>query len=609
MSKRFFLFLMTIMMIVCTACQAAPTAAPATLTAEPPPPTAVPTAVPPTETPVPAEPVFTLVGLDGATTAFTLEELMALPVTEGYAGIKSSTGRITPPALYRGVALKDLVAVLGVMDETMGVNVVAEDGYAITYSFDQVTNGTFIAYDPATGDELQNAVPLTAIIAYERDGQPLDAKEEGTLRLSIVSAEPNQVTDGHWAVKWAAALELRSVGENWILHLEGALTQDVDRATFESGAAPNCHGVTWTDDKAQEWVGIPLWALVGFVDDEVKHEGPAYNDALADAGYTIDVVASDGYTISFDSLRVKRNDNIIVAYLVNGNPLPDKYYPLRLVGSDLDKSEMVGMVAQIIVHVPALPVGAEATPGPALPPELVIAGRVDQPLEFMEDGLRALEVVQVTATHPNKGTTDTYEGVLLNTLLTMAGVQEGATTVNIVASDGYTVGIPITDVLSCAECLIAFTDTPGDFRAVMPGLDGGTWVKDVARIEVLPIPVVEADLTITGLVAQPLALLEADLRTLEVAQIEALHPKKGTTDAYEGIRLSTLLEMAGVQEGAATLVLTAGDGYAMEISLADASGCADCLIAFTDTPGTFNLIMPGFDGSYWIKDITFIEIK
>ncbi len=99
------------------------------------------------------------------------------------------------------------------------------------------------------------------------------------------------------------------------------------------------------------------------------------------------------------------------------------------------------------------------------------------------------------------------------------------------------------------------------------------------------------------------------MRTLEVAQIEALHPKKGTTDAYEGIRLSTLLEMAGVQEGAATLVLTAGDGYAMEISLADASACADCLIAFTDTPGTFNLIMPGFDGSYWIKDITFIEIK
>jgi len=48
--------------------------------------------------------------------------------------------------------------------------------------------------------------------------------------------------------------------------------------------------------------------------------------ALADAGYTVDVVASDGYTVSFESSRLKRNDNMIVAHLVNGNLLPDKYF-------------------------------------------------------------------------------------------------------------------------------------------------------------------------------------------------------------------------------------------------------------------------------------------
>ena len=159
------------------------------------------------------------------------------------------------------------------------------------------------------------------------------------------------MTDGHWSVKWVTKLEVKSLGEEWSLHLEGAITEDMDRATFESGASPNCHGVTWTDDKAQDWVGIPLWLLVGRVDDEIKHEGPAFNDALADAGYTVDVVASDGYTVTFDSARVKRNNNIIVAYQVNGNPLPDKYFPLRLVGSDLQKNEMVGMIAKIVVHV------------------------------------------------------------------------------------------------------------------------------------------------------------------------------------------------------------------------------------------------------------------
>ena len=50
---------------------------------------------------------------------------------------------------------------------------------------------------------------LTAILAYEADGKPLDPKQDGTLRLAIVSDELNQVTDGHWAVKWVNKLEVK----------------------------------------------------------------------------------------------------------------------------------------------------------------------------------------------------------------------------------------------------------------------------------------------------------------------------------------------------------------------------------------------------------------
>ena len=39
-------------------------------------------------------------------------------------------------------------------DPEMGVAVTAEDGYSMTFSYDQVINGNFIAYDPATGNEL-----------------------------------------------------------------------------------------------------------------------------------------------------------------------------------------------------------------------------------------------------------------------------------------------------------------------------------------------------------------------------------------------------------------------------------------------------------------------
>ncbi|MBK9207082.1 MAG: hypothetical protein IPL71_01720 [Anaerolineales bacterium] len=103
-----------------------------------------------------AAPILEIVGLD-ETKFLTMDDLKAMPATEGYAGLKSSTGKITPPVMFKGVALKDLAEFIGGMDETTGFNVVAEDGYSITYSFDQLQNGSFIAYDPATGEELKKS--------------------------------------------------------------------------------------------------------------------------------------------------------------------------------------------------------------------------------------------------------------------------------------------------------------------------------------------------------------------------------------------------------------------------------------------------------------------
>ena len=47
-----------------------------------------------------------------------------------------------------------------------------------------------------------------------------------------------------------------------------------------------------------------------------------YNDALADQGYEVHVANSNGDMVMFTSAEVKRNDNIIVAYQVDGQPLP-----------------------------------------------------------------------------------------------------------------------------------------------------------------------------------------------------------------------------------------------------------------------------------------------
>ena len=86
------------------------------------------------------EPVLEVVGPDG-TRAYTLEQIKAMKSTEGYGGMKSSTGRITPPTLVKGVLLDDLFAEVGGLPDDMAVSIVAKDGYEMTISVDAAERG------------------------------------------------------------------------------------------------------------------------------------------------------------------------------------------------------------------------------------------------------------------------------------------------------------------------------------------------------------------------------------------------------------------------------------------------------------------------------------
>jgi DMSO/TMAO reductase YedYZ molybdopterin-dependent catalytic subunit len=285
-----------------------------------------------------------------------LAALRRLPATAGLAGSRSSTGKVTLPVLYRGVALRELLGRLGGFDASQELVVTARDGYSITLGFDQVTKGAMAAYDAATGDTLPPDASLTAILAYERGGRPLDPVRDGALRLAVVGPRRDLVTDGHWSVKWVTKLEVRPARRDWSLRLEGALSEIMDRATFESGASPQCHGRTWRDEGGRVWSGIPLWLMVGWVDDGVRHERGAYNDSLAHAGYNVDVIAADGRRVSFLGARLRRDDGILLAWQVDGAPLPEPLFPLCLVGAGLSVEERIGGVVTIAVRVP--PAGA-----------------------------------------------------------------------------------------------------------------------------------------------------------------------------------------------------------------------------------------------------------
>jgi len=102
--------------------------------------------------------------------------------------------------------------------------------------------------------------------------------------------------------------------------------------------------------------------------------------------------------------------------------------------------------------------------------------------------------------------------------------------------------------------------------------------------------------------------LKAALRALEVKKITAEHPKKGKED-YEGVSLNALLDLAGLKDGAKTLLVTAADGYTAEIDLAAVRACADCLLGFTTTAEKFKMVMPGLESNFWVKDVVKIEVK
>lgn len=480
--KRLAIFVVLCLTLLFSGCAPAATPAPPTTTPEPP----TATAVPPTATPE-AQPILEVVGPNGSQ-SLTLVDLERLADVEGEAGFKSSTGKITPPVIHRGVSLLTLAELLGPLDPEMGVNAVAKDGYAITFSYDQLKNGAFTAYDAATGDELTAPGKLQAILAFEREGQPLSADSEGPLRVVIVSAQRDQVTDGHWSVKWVNRIEVKPLVADWNLALNGGIQVTIDRASFES--CVGCHKATWTDDKNQVWTGVPLWRLMGYVDDDVKHQDDAFDAALAEAGYMVEVKAADGYTATLDSAMLARNDEVLVASLVNDNALPEKYFPLRLVGTPLKKNQLVGTISEINLLLSELPPTAAptatpvaiTTPAAPVSGDLTIVGAVAKPLGLKEADLRAMSVAKITAEHPKSGPAD-YEGVRLADLLAQAEPAAGATKIVFTAADGFAAEADLAAIQGCADCMVAFTGTAGEFRLAMPGMPSNLWVKNINQIE------------------------------------------------------------------------------------------------------------------------------
>ena len=161
---------------------------------------------------------------------------------------------------------------------------------------------------------------------------------------------PGQLSDGHWKVKWTTKIEVVALQQPWTLSLQGAINQDIDQSTFEAGAAPGCHGASWTDAQGHVWTGIPLWYLVCYVDD--TDTMGALNTAVWDKGFEVHLANSNGDIVMYSAQDVRKNDNLIVAYEVDGQPLPSTEWPLALVGSAVDSQHQISMITKIKLVFP-----------------------------------------------------------------------------------------------------------------------------------------------------------------------------------------------------------------------------------------------------------------
>jgi hypothetical protein len=117
----------------------------------------------------------------------------------------------------------------------------------------------------------------------------------------------------------------------------------------------------------------------------------------------------------------------------------------------------------------------------------------------------------------------------------------------------------------------------------------------------------DAALKITGSVANEIGWTEEEVRAMDTMDAESTN-KDGETQTYTGVSINALLDKAGVNDGATTVVFVADDDYAAEVTLAEVQGCADCIVSFRNQGG-FSIVMPGFSGKLQVKGVIEIQVK
>lgn len=117
----------------------------------------------------------------------------------------------------------------------------------------------------------------------------------------------------------------------------------------------------------------------------------------------------------------------------------------------------------------------------------------------------------------------------------------------------------------------------------------------------------DAALKVTGNVDNEVGWTEAEVKAMTTVEVETTD-KEGQPQTNTGVSINALLEEASVKGDATAVTFVADDGYSAELTLAEVTECADCIVAFRDSGG-FSTVLPGFPGNMQVKGVVEIQVQ
>jgi hypothetical protein len=360
----------------------------------------------------------TVVGFTGNQRVLNSSDIAKLNAYSSYGGTKNSVGVIGSYGNYTGIPVKTLLNLVGDIASGQTLVVTANDGYAQSFTYQQVNGQGYKTFNAITGSQVNATQPVNLVLAYYVNGTGLSSGS-GPLRLTILGTE-GLLTESRLWTKQVSRLEIIT---NWSLLINSTNTVSMSRNDYTTEM--NANLLSYTDSKNSTWDGVALWRIVSYSIDK----GSIDNESLA-SGYVIKVIGSDGYSVLLNDTRVSQNNNIIVAGKVNGTIPSLPYWPLTLQGSSLSKKETIKGIAQIqIIPLPHIKLTLTASNGTSV---VLYSQNIAVLTSITDDGGYKNKAGVISGV-------GNYTGIQMLTLLNKIGGIGSAQNVTVKAGDGYSV--------------------------------------------------------------------------------------------------------------------------------------------------------------------------